>query len=157
MSLSSIHHLRPKHICPLGFTVLLLHVLAVPLRDKRKHMCKTNHSLSSQICHELPDQRGNERSHFQTGPQGSSNQTSLSGARKDSYVKSALAPKAPAGPSTSALIVKERKQIQSFMPGDAVGNNVTDTPSTARRRLLQTTGKQINRKSRVGMSLTQSV
>lgn len=155
MSFSSIHGLRLKLVCPLGFTILLLHVLAVPLRNKRKHMCKTNHSLSSQICHELTDQREMREATFQTGPQGSSNQTSLSGAGKDGPAKSALAPKAPARPSTSALIVTERKQIQPVMPGVAVGNNAPDTPSPARRHLFQTTGRQIDCTSRVGtVSLT---
>lgn len=98
-----------KLVCPLDFIVFLLNALALLLRNKWKHMWKTNHSLSFQICHELPDQREMRKATFQTGPQGSLNQTSLSGARKDRSPNLPRFPKAPAGPSTFALIINERK------------------------------------------------
>lgn len=74
-----------KLVCPLDFIVFSLNVLALLLRNKWKHMCKTNHSLSFQICHELPDQREMRKATLQTGPQGSLNQASLSGAGKDRF------------------------------------------------------------------------
>lgn len=76
---------RLKLVCPLDLIVFLLNVLALPLRNKWKHMCKTNHSLSFQICHELLDQRQLREATFQTGPQRSLIQASLSGARKDRF------------------------------------------------------------------------
>lgn len=99
-----------KLVCPLHFIVFSLNVLALLLRNKWKHMCKTNHSLSFQICHELPDQREMRKATLQTGPQGSLNQASLSGAGKDRFPPSLVwFPKAPAWPITFALIIKGRK------------------------------------------------
>lgn len=81
-----------KLVCPLDFIVLVLHVFALLLRNKWKHMCKTNHSLSFQICHELPDQREMRKATLQTEPQGSLNQACLLGAGKHRSPKSALVP-----------------------------------------------------------------
>lgn len=120
-------------------------------------MCKTNHSLSFQICHELPDQREMRKATFQTGPQGSLNQTSLSGAGKDRSPQSALVPQSTC--RTRHLCPHHQggeAQIQSFLPVRTVGNNITDKPRTPRRHLLPVTRKQINWKYLAGESLRQT-
>lgn len=131
-----------KLICPLDFTVLVCNVLAVPLRSKWKHMCKTNHSLSSQMRHELPDQREMREATFQTGPQGPwAKPVSLGPWRTDLPGLLWLA-KAPAGPSTFALVVKGKNLDTVLSAAGTVGNNVTDKPCTPRRHLLRQKGNR---------------
>lgn len=80
-----------KLFCILSFTIFLLGVLALPCRNKWKHMWKTNHSLSFQICHELPDQREMRIAIFRQGPRVPEPHQSLWG-QEEQTPKSALVP-----------------------------------------------------------------
>lgn len=115
-------------VCPLDFIVFSLNVLALLLRNKWKHMCKTNHSLSFQIRHELPDQRKWEKATYRQGPRGPWIKPVSLGLEGQIPLKSGLVPCCLPDPSPLPSSSKERKHTYKPLHGGTGGNNITDKP-----------------------------
>lgn len=121
---------------------------SLPWRNKRKHMWKTNLSLSFQICHELTDQRERRKATSQTGPQGFPSQASLFGARQDRSSCLLWFPEAPTQPNTFALLINGRKHRHKPLRLVGLWEIILQTDPGPQRCPLGMTGSRQNCKCR---------